>query len=63
MNDTQLAVLHRGERVLTASENRHYTFNNNTYFGGVNLHNGMEVDALTDSIARQQARQAAAYGS
>ena len=63
VNDTQLAVLHRGERVLTASENRHYTFNNNTYFGGVNLHNGMEVDALTDSIARQQARQAAAYGS
>ena len=58
-----LAVLHQGERVLTASENRHYTFNNNTYFGGVNLHNGLEVDALTDSIARQQARQAAAYGS
>ena len=57
-----LAVLHQGERVLTARENRTYTFNNNTYFGGVNLHNGMEVDALTDSIARQQARQAAAYG-
>ena len=59
---TQLALLHQGERVLTARENRTYTFNNNTYFGGVNLHNGMEVDALTDSIARQQARQAAAYG-
>ena len=61
--DNYLAVLHRGERVMTASENRHYTFNNNTYFGGVNLHNGLELDALTDSIARQQARQAAAYGS
>ena len=61
--DNYLAVLHRGERVMTASENRHYTFNNNTYFGGVNLRNGLEVDALTDSIARQQARQAAAYGS
>ena len=60
---TQLALLHQGERVLTARENRTYTFNNNTYFGGVNLHNGLEVDALTDSIARQQARQAAAYGS
>ena len=61
--DNYLAVLHRGERVMTASENRHYTFNNNTYFGGVNLRNGLEVDALTDSIARQQSRQAAAYGS
>ena len=61
-HDGYLAILHQGERVLTARENRTYTFNNNTYFGGVNLHNGMEVDALTDSIARQQARQAAAYG-
>lgn len=58
-----LAVLHQGERVMTARENRNYTINNNTYFGGVNLRNGLEVDALTDSIARQQARQAAAYGS
>lgn len=62
-HDGYLAILHRGERVMTARENKSYTFNNNTYFGGVNLHNGMEVDALTDSIARQQARQAAAYGS
>lgn len=58
----RLAWLDPGERVLTARENRNYTFNNNTYFGGVNLHNGMEVDALTDSIAKRQARQQAAYG-
>lgn len=61
--DGYVTALHRGERVLTASENRNYTFNNNTYFSGVNLHNGLEVDALTDSIADRQARQAAAYGA
>ena len=57
------AILHKGERVLTARENRSYTVNNNTYFGGVSLHNGMEVDALTDSIAARNAKQAAAYGA
>ena len=63
VNNTQLALLHRGERVLTASQNRQYTYNSNTYFGSVNLNNGMQIDALTDSIARQQQRQRAAYGA
>ena len=61
--DGYVTALHRGERVLTAQQNRNYTFNNNTYFSGVNLHNGLEVDALTNSIADRQARQAAAYGA
>ena len=61
--DGYVTALHRGERILTAQQNRQYTFNNNTYFSGVNLHNGLEVDALTDSIADRQARQAAAYGA
>ena len=61
--DGYITSLHRGERVLTAQQNRNYTFNNNTYFSGVNLHNGLEVDALTNSIADRQARQAAAYGA
>ena len=63
VDNTQLALLHRGERVLTASQNRQYTYNSNTYFGSVNLNNGMQIDALTDSIARQQQRQRAAYGA
>ena len=63
VNDTQLAILHRGERVLTASENKHYTYNNNTYFGSVNLHNGLEIDALTESIARNNRRKSSGYGS
>ena len=61
--DGYVTALHRGERILTAQQNRQYTFNNNTYFSGVNLHNGLEVDALTDSIADRQSRQAAAYGA
>lgn len=57
------AILHQGERVLTARENRQYTINNNTYFGGVNLHNGLEVEALTESIAERNARVASGYGA
>lgn len=63
VNETQLALLHRGERVLTASENKSYTFNSNTYFGNVNLNNGMQIDALSESIAKQNRRQSAAYGA
>ena len=57
------AILHKGERVLTARENRQYTYNNNTYFGSVNLNNGMEIDALSESIARQNRRHNAGYGT
>lgn len=61
--DGYLAVLHRGERVMTARENTSYTYNSNNYFGNVNLNNGMEIDALTESIDRQNRKQRAAYGS
>ena len=61
--DGYLARLHRGERVLTASENRNYTFYNNTYMGSVNLNNGLEIEQLTESIARNNRRKSAGYGS
>ena len=60
--DGYLAVLHRGERVMTASENRNYTYNNNTYFGSVNLNNGTQVEQLADAIARNNQKQSRAYG-
>ena len=63
VNDTQLALLHRGERVLTASQNRSYTYNSNTYFGSVNLNNGLQVEALAESIARNNRRKNSGYGS
>ena len=55
------AILHRGERVMTASENRRYTMNN--YFGNVNLNNGLEIEALTESIDRRNRRQMAGFGA
>ena len=57
------AILHRGERVLTARENRNYTFNSNHYFGTVNLNNGLEIEALTESIDRRNRRQRSGYGA
>ena len=54
------ALLHRGERVLTARENQQYTYNN--YFGNVNLNNGLEIEALTESIDRRNRRQRSGYG-
>lgn len=57
------AILHRGERVLTARENRQYTYNSNNYFGNVNLNNGLEIEALTESIDRRNRRQRSGYGA
>lgn len=61
--ETRLAWLHPGERVMTASENKSYTFNNNTYFGSVNLNNGTQVEQLSEAIARNNRKQASAYGA
>ena len=61
--DGYLSVLHKGERVMPASQNKNYTYNNHTYFGSVNLHNGLEVDALTESIERNNRRKRNGYGA
>ena len=61
MNDG-LYLLHRGERVLTASENKSYTYNNNNYFGSVNLNNGQDIDALCESIDRHNRRNQRGFG-
>jgi hypothetical protein len=60
--DGYMAMLHRGERVMTARENQNYT-TNNTYFGTVNLNNNLEIEALTESIDRRNRRQQAGYGA
>jgi hypothetical protein len=61
--NTRLAWLHPGERVMTAQQNRNYTYNNHNYFGNVNLNNGMQIEQLTESIDRHNRRQMAGFGS
>ena len=61
--DGYLAMLHRGERVITARENRNYTYNNHNYFGNVNLNNGQDIDALCNSIDRHNRRAQSGFGS
>ena len=46
---------------MTANENRSYTYN--TYFGNVNLNNGLEVEQLAESIEKRNKRQRNGYGS
>ena len=61
--DGYLAMLHRGERVLTARANRSYTYNSNNYFGNVNLNNGQDIDALCTSIDRHNRRMQSGFGA
>lgn len=55
------AILHKGERVVPAAQANNY--NSNIYFGNVNLNNGLEIEALTESIDRRNRRQRNGYGA
>ena len=55
------AILHKGEQVLTARAAQQY--NSNVYFNNVNLNNGLEIEALTESIDRRNRRQRSGYGA
>jgi hypothetical protein len=54
------AILHKGERVVPE---RAANYNSNIYFGNVNLNNGLEIEALTESIDRRNRRQRSGYGA
>lgn len=63
VDNTRLALLHRGERVLTASQNRNYTANSNLYVERMVMNNGQDAAALAAAMAAQNRRVSAGFGS
>ena len=62
-NDGYLAILHRGERVLTATQNRSYTANSNLYVENMHMGGGMDAKALAEAMSAQNRRVSAGFGS
>ena len=62
-HDGYLAILHRGERVLTASQNRSYTANSNLYVENMHMGGGMDAKALAEAMSAQNRRVSAGFGS
>ena len=62
-HDGYLAVLHRGERVMTATQNRSYTANSNLYVENMNMGGGMDAKALAEAMSAQNRRVSAGFGS
>ena len=61
--DGYLARLHKGERVMTASQNRSYSANSNLYIENMNMNNGMDAQALASAMSAQNRRISAGFGS
>ena len=62
-SDGYLAILHRGERVMTANQNRTYTANSNLYIENMNMGGGMDAQALAAAMSAQNRRISAGFGS
>ena len=58
-----LAILHQGERVMTARENRTYTANSNLYVERMIMNNGQDAAGLAAAMATQNRRVSAGFGS
>ena len=61
--DGYIAALHRGERVLPASQNKSWNVYNNTYFDRTQVSGGVDADGLAARIAAAQQRALSAVGS
>ena len=57
-----IAMIHRGERIVPASQNRSYTANNNLYVDRMYMNNGTDADALAARIAEQSRRTMSGFG-
>ena len=60
--DGYIAALHKGERVVPASQNKNYNNTSNVYFDHVNVNNGIDADGLAARIAEHNRRTLAGFG-
>lgn len=60
--DGYIAALHKGERVVPASQNRSYTQNSNLYVDKMVMNNGTDVNGLAGAIAERNRRVMAGFG-
>lgn len=51
--DGYIAALHKGERVVPASQNKSVNFTNNNYFEGTRMYNNTDVQGLAAAIAER----------
>lgn len=61
--DGYIASLHRGERIVPARENVNRNFSSNLYIESMYMNNGVDAQALAQSIAAANRRSMAGYGS
>lgn len=63
--DGYMAMLHKGERVMTARENANYgrNYNSNLYVESMYMNNGMDAAGLAAAMAAAQRRTMSGYGS
>ena len=61
--DGYIAELHRGERIVPARENVSRNFSSNLYIESMYMNNGIDAQALAQSIAAANRRSMAGYGS
>ena len=61
--DGYIAELHRGERIVPARENVSRNFSSNLYIESMYMNNGIDAQALAQSIAAANRRSMSGYGS
>lgn len=61
--DGYIAELHKGERIVPARENVSRNFSSNLYIESMYMNNGIDAQALAQSIAAANRRSMAGYGS
>ena len=58
-----ISLLHKGERIVPANQNKNYNVYNNTYFDRTQVSGGVDADGLAARIATAQKRALSAVGS